>query len=163
MIVIHAVEDGTTEKLSIDIHTVLEAGETVVFAGFLGEFNKIALPDAEGRLGGPILRVTYLQPRISAFNVLADCARLFGQLLAEHPGSLRYLRTSGCLLPEVRTELEPPHVTWITGSDGEVTAFRLAPLVLGSPFLGTLTSRLATCSMPDERRFAFLAAAFEGI
>lgn len=163
MIIIHALEDCAAAKLPPDVWTAYKSGKIITLAGTPGAFDETTLPDSEGRVGGPIIRMTHLQPQSSAFRILADCARLFHWLLAEHSGGLRYFRTGGSLLSDAELESEPASVAWISSADGAVTAFRLAPLVASSPLLMSLTSDLAAHPIADERRFAFLAAAFKGV
>lgn len=158
--IIHASEHRAAMRFPITMKDVAPTNEIIALVGEPGAFDNV-LPDRGGEIGRSILRVTHLQPRFSAFEVLADCARLFQQLLAEHLGSLQYLRAGSNLSPEQGPQSKP--VVWSSGEDGSVMAFRLAPVVASSPLLMSLTSDLAARPMSDERRFAFLATAFERI
>jgi hypothetical protein len=160
--IIHASKHCAVTGFHITMKDVVSTNKIIALVGEPGAFDNV-LPDAGGQIGRSILRVTHLQPRTSAFEVLADCARLFQQLLSEHLGSLQYLRAGSNFPPGQEQEPESKSVVWSSGEDGFVTAFRLAPVVASSPLLMALTADLAARPMSDERRFAFLANAFEGI
>lgn len=163
MIIIHASENCTVEELPKFIQGIDFNKELLLLAGTPGAFSDAELPDAKGQVGGSIVRVEHLNYQPSAFEVLTGYTRLLQQILAEHSGSIHYIRMGdGMLLEGEQGEEEAP-VTWNSTNEGVVTAFHLAPLVASSPLLMSLTSDLAARSMPDERRFAYLAAAFEGI
>lgn len=159
--IIHASEHRAATRFPITMKDVVPTNKIIALVGEPEAFDNV-LPDRGGEIGRSILRVTLLQPRTSAFDVLADCARLFQKLLAEHLGGLQYLRAGSNLPPEQEQGSQSKPVVWSSGEDGSVTAFCLAPVVASSPLLMSLTSDLAARPMLEERRFDFLANAFEG-
>lgn len=155
MLILHAKASQQAQALSAEL---LKENDFLVLAGPVGAFDATALHPGPGQVGGTVLRFTHLTPRPSAFQVLADCACLCQRLLAEHLCALRYRQPQD---EQTAFSGDAP-VAWSAQADGTVTAFRLAPIVASSPLLMSLSRDLCGRSMSDDRRFAFLAAAFAG-
>lgn len=158
MQIIHAQASQPVVDVSADL---LEDNDFIVLMGAVGAFDDRSLPTPAGRVGGRILRVTLMHPQISAFEVLTRCAASFRQLLAENLVSLHYIQ------PEEESELAQQgspraSVAWRSSLAGTVTEFRLAAVVASSPLLVPVTQDLSHRPMTDDRRFAYLAAAFAG-
>lgn len=157
-VIIHAQEGRHRLRLSPDI---LTENDFIVLAGARDAFDEGALPQRSGQVGGRILRVTHTDDQPRAFAVLAQCATLFRQLLAEHLGGLHYVQPQGESVSGAGTA-DGSALDWLCDADGVVRWFSLPPVVASSPLLLPLTRDLAARPMTDDRRFAFLAAAFAG-
>lgn len=158
MIILHAQPEQQVSVLPPDMGG---NGDLIVLAGAVTAFDGLDLPQPAGAVGGEVLRLTLLQPQPSAHALLADCAALFAAVLARHSGPLSYRRAGQPPMPATQMPVAPP-VCWRSDAAGAVTAFRLAPAVAASPLLATVTRDLCRADLTDDRRFAFLAAAFAG-
>lgn len=168
MIILHAQPDQQVSALPPDM---ARGGDLIVLAGAVTAFDGLDLPHPAGAVGGDVLRLTLLQPQPSAHALLAECAALFAAVLARHSGPLSYRRAGQAPLASASlpsASVSPasirsgPPVCWRSDASGAVTAFRLAPAVAASPLLAAVTRDLCRADLTDDRRFAFLAAAFAG-
>ncbi|WP_405402788.1 hypothetical protein [Paracoccus sp. Ld10] len=155
MILVHAKAGQKMAGLPMGF---LKEKDFIVLMGPDGSFEKLDLPAPAGAVGGVVIRVTQMQDGAGAFAALADCSRLLYRILAEHMGPLHYVQPLSEQLPDM--EIAP--VAWTATPDGHVNAFRLSAMVASSPLLMSLTRDLSARPMTDDRRFAFLAAAFAG-
>lgn len=155
MILVHAKAGQTVAELPVKS---LNEKDLVALIGPDVCFEGLGLTSV-GKVGGMLLRVTQLQGQDGTFSTLADCARLLHRLFVEQLGPLHYVQPTSEQLPDI----ESAPVAWTSTPDGHVDAFRLSAMVASSPLLMPLTRDLATRSMTDDRRFAFLAAAFSGV
>jgi|GEM_PF-1741810 len=156
IILVHVKAGQTLEELPKGL---LNEKYFIVLLGPQGSFSGQDLPSPAGAVGGSVLRVTQLQDYAGAFAALADCARLLRRLFAQNFGPLHYIQPS----EELMSGRDTAAVSWTATSDGHVDAFCLSPVVASSPLLMPLTRDLAARQMTDDRRFAFLAAAFAGV
>jgi len=156
IILVHVKAGRTLDELPKGL---LKENNFIILLGPRGSFSGLDLPTPAGAVGGAILRITQLQDHAGAFAALADCARLLRRLFSEHLGPLHYIQPS----EEFMSDRDTAAVSWTATSDGHVDAFCLSPVVSSSPLLMPLTRELAAQPMTDDRRFAFLAAAFAGV
>lgn len=157
MVIIHAQAPVTPLQIPDNL---LSKRNFIVLAGPRRAFDALELQVTPGQPHGRVLQVEQVQPCYSAFEVLADCARLFQRLLAEHLTGLGYLQPAGD--PSRGEDMTAGSVNWSSNQDGAVDRFDLSPAVACSPLLAPLTSKLAARPLNDNRRFALLAAAFAG-
>ncbi len=140
---------------------LLKLADFIVLAGPDDAFDDRLLPVPPGKVGSAFLRLTLLQPQLSAFEVLSNCSRLFQPILTENLVGMHYFQPGKDLLDGISPSSTEGPVTWTSDISGTVTRFYLAPAVIISSIFRPLIRDLCERHLSDDQRFAFLAGAFQ--